>query len=37
VDPTQALSDQVTEIDSNVRKAGQFKETLSLGLSYTLF
>jgi hypothetical protein len=37
VDATFPLADQLVEVDRNVRKAGQFKETLSLGLSYRLF
>ncbi len=37
VDPSKPLADQVAEVDRNVRKAGQFKETLSLGLTYRLF
>lgn len=37
LDASRPLADQLTEIDRNVRKAGQFKETLSLGLSYRLF
>ncbi|MBI5167936.1 MAG: DUF3078 domain-containing protein [Candidatus Eisenbacteria bacterium] len=37
VDPSKPLAEQVAEVDRNVRKAGQFKETLSLGLTYRLF
>ena len=37
VDPSRPLADQIPEIDRNVREAGQFKETLALGLSYRLF
>lgn len=37
VDPSRPLADQIADIDRNVRKAGQFKETLALGLSYRLF
>jgi hypothetical protein len=37
VDPARSLGDQIVEIDRNVRRAGQFKETLALGLSYRLF
>jgi hypothetical protein len=37
VDPSRAVADQIVEIDRNVRKAGQFKETLALALSYRLF
>ncbi|MCC7101008.1 MAG: hypothetical protein IT500_15605, partial [Rubrivivax sp.] len=37
VDGTLPLADQLVEVDRNVRKAGQFKETLSLGLTYRLF
>jgi hypothetical protein len=34
VDPTLPFDVQEAEIDKNVRKAGQFKETLGLGLTY---
>lgn len=37
VDPSQPLAEQVAEIDRNIRKKGQFKETLAIGISYTLF
>ena len=37
VDPAKPLADQIAVVDRNVRKAGQFKETLSLGLTYRLF
>lgn len=37
VDPAKPLGDQIVEVDRNIRKAGQFKETLSLGLTYRLF
>ena len=37
VDATQPVAAQIAEIDRNVRKAGQFRETLALGLSYRLF
>lgn len=37
VDPTMTLPDQIAEIGKNVRKAGQFKETLALALNYKLF
>jgi hypothetical protein len=37
VDPTLPPVDLATEIDKNIRKAGQFKQTLALGLTYSLF
>jgi hypothetical protein len=37
VDGTIPLAVLVPDIDKNVRKAGQFKQTLALGLTYTLF
>ena len=37
VDLGLPLADLATEVDKNVRKAGQFKQTLALGLTYTLF
>jgi hypothetical protein len=37
IDKTKDLALEVTEIDRNVRKAGQFKQTLSVALSYRLF
>jgi Protein of unknown function (DUF3078) len=36
-DPDQPFDVLQAEIDKNVRKSGQFKETLGLGLSYRLF
>ncbi len=37
VDSAQPLAQQQVEIARNTRKAGQFKETLAVGLSYRLF
>jgi len=37
VDNTQPIAARIAEIDRNVRKAGQFKETLAIGLTYRLF
>lgn len=37
VDNSQPLAVRIAEIDRNVRKAGQFKETLALALTYRLF
>jgi len=37
VDRSRPILDQLAEVDRNVRKAGQFKETLALGLTYRLF
>lgn len=37
VDNTLPLDVLVAEVDRNVRKAGQFKETLALGITYRLF
>lgn len=37
VDNAQPLANQVPEIDRNIRKAGQFKQTLSIALTYQLF
>lgn len=37
VDNTQPLPARLAEIDRNIRKAGQFKEVLSLALTYRLF
>ena len=37
VDGTLPLGVQVSEIDRNIRKAGQFKETLALGPTDRLF
>lgn len=36
VDPTLPFADQEREIQRNIRKAGQFKETLALGITYRL-
>ncbi len=36
VDPSLPFADQQREIQRNVRKAGQFKETLALGFTYRL-
>jgi len=35
--PSAAALAAAAQIDRNVRKAGQFKETLALALSYRLF
>jgi hypothetical protein len=37
VDTSLPLAVLTAEVDKNVRKAGQFKETLAIGLSYRLF
>jgi hypothetical protein len=37
VNPAHALDALTPEVNKNVRKAGQFKETLSLSLKYTIF
>jgi Protein of unknown function (DUF3078) len=37
VDSSLPLTDQALEVNKNVRKAGQFKQTLALGLTYTMF
>jgi len=37
VDNTQPIAARIAEVDRNVRKAGQFKETLALGFTYRLF
>ena len=37
VDNTLPLDERMAEVDRNVRKAGQFKETLALGFTYRLF
>ena len=37
VDEAQPIEVRIAEVNRNVRKAGQFKETLALGLTYTLF
>lgn len=37
VDNAQPLATQIPEIDKNIRKAGQFKQTLSIALTYQLF
>jgi Protein of unknown function (DUF3078) len=37
VDPTLAPAAAITELDRNTRKAGQFKQTLALALTYRLF
>ena len=35
VDDTQPIAAQIADVDRNVRKAGQFKEALALGLTYS--
>lgn len=37
LDPSQPFATIQSEVERNTRKAGQFKETLALGLSYRLF
>lgn len=37
VDLALPFADLTNEVNKNVRKAGQFKETLALGLTYTMF
>jgi len=37
VDLTLPFTDLTNEVNKNVRKAGQFKQTLSLGLAYSIF
>jgi len=37
VNPAHSLDVLIPEVNKNVRKAGQFKETLALSLKYTLF
>jgi hypothetical protein len=37
VDPSLAFGPALAELDRNTRKAGQFKQTLALALTYTLF
>jgi hypothetical protein len=37
VDNSLALPVLISEVDRNVRKAGQFKETLAIGLTYKMF
>uniref|UniRef100_A0A832MMY6 DUF3078 domain-containing protein n=1 Tax=Eiseniibacteriota bacterium TaxID=2212470 RepID=A0A832MMY6_UNCEI len=37
VDPALELAKLVPEVRKNVRKAGQFKQTLAIGISYRLF
>jgi hypothetical protein len=37
VDNTLPLASRIQEIDGGIRKAGQFKQTLALGLTYRLF
>jgi hypothetical protein len=36
VDPSLPLGDQTVEINKNVRKAGQFKQTLAIGITYKI-
>lgn len=37
LDATAPIAAQVAEVDRNIRRAGQFKETLALGFTYRLF
>lgn len=37
VDREKPLEEQIALIDAGIRKAGQFKETLAIGLTYALF
>lgn len=37
VDPSKTLAEQQAEVSANTRLAGQFKQTLALALSYSLF
>jgi len=37
VDSARPLAEQLVEIDRNIRRSGQFKQTLALGLTYRLF
>ena len=37
VDNALPLAEQIFEIDRNIRKKGQFQQTLALGLTYRLF
>jgi hypothetical protein len=37
VDTTLPLDVLTAELDRNIRKRGQFKETLAIGLTYRLF
>jgi len=37
VDPSRTVQQRLDEVDRNTRKAGQFKETLALGIGYRLF
>jgi hypothetical protein len=37
IDPTLPVTEQIASIDRGIRKAGQFKETLGIGLSWALF
>ena len=34
IEPTDPIQDQIVAVDSGIRKGGQFKQTLALGLSY---
>jgi hypothetical protein len=37
IDPQKPVSELIPIVDSGIRKAGQFKQTLALGLTYQLF
>lgn len=37
VDPARPLAELIPVVDAGIRKAGQFKQTLAVGLTYTLF
>ena len=37
LNPQNPIEDQIKKVDAGIRKAGQFKQTLALGLTYQLF
>ena len=37
VDPNKPVGELIPVVDAGIRKAGQFKQTLALGLTYQLF